>query len=466
MIGICGTGMASLAGLLKGQGFKVTGSDQNVYPPMSDLLRTLGIPVMVGYSAANLDPAPDLVVVGNVITGDNPEAVALARSGTPYLSFPQALRTFAIRNRRSLVVAGTHGKTTTSALAAWILETAGREPGFLIGGVPRNLPAGFSDGRGDCFVVEGDEYDSAFFDKGPKFLHYAPWAAVVTSIEFDHADIYRDLEHLTKSFKSLLALIPPEGLVVANADDPRAIVEARRASYRLVTYGLEAPADWSARDIRTDEDRTELTVLPPEGDPIDITTPLFGRHNLGNLLAAAALCAGVGVDSETLRRAALSFKGVKRRQEVKGEAGGVMVMDDFAHHPSAVRETIGAVRDKYPRRRLVAVFEPRSNSSRRKVFQGDYSRAFDRADLVFIAEPPLMEKIPPEERFSSTALTADLAARGIAAVYGGNGEPLLKKILGSLTSGDLVLIMSNGSFDNLTGRLIARLESGYRTEDG
>lgn len=460
LMGICGTGMSSLAGLLKDQGLEVTGSDQNVYPPMSDLLESLGIEVLEGYSAANLETEPDLVVVGNVITRDNPEALALVEKRIPYLSLPQALRAFAIRERRSLVVAGTHGKTTTSSLAAWILETAGRDPGFLIGGIPCNFPASYKDGRGEYFVIEGDEYDSAFFDKGPKFLHYAPWAAVLTSIEFDHADIYRDLEHVKESFRSLLALIPARGLLVANADDPRVMAETRLASCRVVTYGLEKGADWSVEDVSTDGQDTELTLVPPDGEPIRARTPLFGLHNLGNLLAAAALCRSVGVETDPLQRALGSFRGVRRRQEVRGEAGGVMVMDDFAHHPTAVRETIAAVGAKYPGRRLVAVFEPRSNSSRRKVFQHDYTRAFDRAGLVFIAEPPLMDKISPEERFSSQGLAADLASRGVEAVYGGSGEGLLQAILERLAPRDIVLVMSNGSFDNLPARLLSSLGRG------
>ncbi len=460
LMGICGTGMASLAGLLRQRGYRITGSDRNVYPPMSDLLESLGIPVFPDYHSENLSGRPDLVIVGNVITRDNPEAVELARLELPYLSLPQALRLYAIGTRRSIVVAGTHGKTTTASLAAWLLETAGLDPGFMIGGIPGNFSMNFKEGAGACFVIEGDEYDSAFFDKGPKFLHYAPWTVILTSIEFDHADIYRDLDHILTGFRTFLALLPSEGLLIANADDPRVAAEAQRAPCRVVTYGLRAEADWSAGDMAFDGPLTRLAVRRPAGGPLSVETPLYGRHNVGNLLAACALSECLDIPPESVREAARTFRGVRRRQEVRGEQRGVTVVDDFAHHPTAVLETIAALREKHPRRRLVAVFEPRSNSSRRSVFQDRYAESFDPADLVFVAEPPLMDKIPPAERFSSRILVEALRRRGLDAAYAGDTEALLAGLLARLRRGDVVLIMSNGAFDGIHEKLLRALESG------
>ena len=457
LMGICGTGMASLAGLLKEQGAQVTGSDQNVYPPMSDFLDALRIPVLSGYRAENLDPPPDLVIVGNVITRNNPEAVELARLGIPYISMPQALKHYAIDGRRSIVVTGTHGKTTTTALASWVLEVAGLDPGFLIGGLPGNFATGFRGAKGPYFVIEGDEYDTAFFDKGPKFLHYAPWVALLTSIEFDHADIYRNLDHVLSSFRAFIAQLPPDGLLIANADDARVMQEARQAPCPVVRYGLREPADWSISGMHFQGLETHLDIHSPGTPSIPVVTPLYGRHNMSNLLAVAALSGHLGIPTERLQEALRGFTGVRRRQEVRGEAAGVLVIDDFAHHPTAVRETVGAVRERYADRRLVAVFEPRSNSSRRNIFQTQYAEAFDPAELILIAEPPRMGTIPLEERFSSPRLVDDLRRRGLEALFGGTPEDLLVMLLENIRPGDVVLIMSNGGFGNLHEHLLERL---------
>lgn len=459
LMGICGTGMASLAGLLKERGHRITGSDQNVYPPMSDFLKALSIPVFDEYRPENLADRPDLVIVGNVITRENPEVLELARMGRPYLSLPQALRIYAIEEKRSIVVAGTHGKTTTSALASWVLETAGLDPGFMIGGIPGNFKANFKRGTGSCFVIEGDEYDSAFFDKGPKFLHYAPWTAILTGIEFDHADIYRDLEHLLSSFRAFLSLLPRDGLLIVNADDPLAAAESRHAPCRVATYGLKSEAQWSASDLSFSTSKTTLNIQRPSGPPVSIETPLYGRHNISNFLAVTVLADHLDIEPDALKKAALGFKGVRRRQELRGERREITIIDDFAHHPTAVRETLGAVREKYAKRRILAVFEPRSNSSRRNIFQKKYSESFDHADLVFIAEPPLMEKIPSKERFSSRSLVKDLNQRGIEARYGATTETLLESLLGRLCRGDVVLVMSNGAFDGLVAKLLSLLEN-------
>jgi UDP-N-acetylmuramate: L-alanyl-gamma-D-glutamyl-meso-diaminopimelate ligase len=433
---------------------------------MSKFLEDLSIQVLEGYKAANLHPTPDLVIVGNVITRLNPEAIELARLGLPYLSLPQALQAFAMKGKKSIVICGTHGKTTTTALIAWILETAGLDPGFMVGGIPRNFDKSFKLGTGPYFVIEGDEYDTAFFDKGPKFLHYSPWLTVLTSIEFDHADIYRDLGHVRQSFQKLIRLIPTHGLLIANHDDPVVMAEAKEARCPLLTYSLENGGDWKATDIAVQEDFTYLKALYKDNRVVEIKTPLYGRHNVSNLLSTLPLASFLGIETSSLLRGLETFQGVKRRQEIRGQAKGILVLDDFAHHPTAVRETIQAVKEKYRRRRLLAVFEPRSNSSRRNVFQEQYAVSFDRADLIMIPEPPMTEKISKEQRFSSAGLVQDLSRRSLRAFYFPNTDLLLEGILRLSQTGDVVLFMSNGSFDNLPGRTLASLGGIPLTEKG
>jgi UDP-N-acetylmuramate: L-alanyl-gamma-D-glutamyl-meso-diaminopimelate ligase len=457
LMGICGAGMASLAGILKQEGCHVTGSDQNIYPPMSDFLEGLSIPILEGYGPKNLNPIPDLVIVGNVITKYNPEAIELSRLNIPYLSLPQALRRFAMEDKRSIVVCGTHGKTTTSALAAWILQKGGMDPGFMVGGIPNNFPRNFKLGKGPFFVIEGDEYDTAFFDKGPKFLHYNPWITILTSIEFDHADIYRDLNHVIEIFRKLINLIPPDGLLIANGDDPVINTESREAKCPVITYGFGEDVQWRAIDLSLQEDQTQLRILKQGKEYMELFTPLYGRYNISNLLSTVALSDFLNIDHTILLEAMKGFKGIRRRQEVKGEKRGVSVLDDFAHHPTAVRETIQAVKEKYKSRRVIAVFEPRSNSSRRNIFQEKYAVSFDLADLILIPEPPLMEKIPPAERFSSIKLVEDLKKRGLKAFYCPDTNHLLNEILRQIREGDIILIMSNGPFDNLPQRVLDHL---------
>ncbi|MCF8143674.1 MAG: UDP-N-acetylmuramate:L-alanyl-gamma-D-glutamyl-meso-diaminopimelate ligase [Deltaproteobacteria bacterium] len=456
-MGICGTGMASLAGMLKDKGYRITGSDQNVYPPMSLFLESLQIKVCNGYHGKNLHPEPDLVIVGNVITRKNPEAVALSSLGLPYLSFPQAIGHFALKDRQSIVVSGTHGKTTTSALIAWMLEKAGMDPGFMIGGIPGNFGKNYKTGSGPYFVIEGDEYDTAFFDKGPKFLHYRPWVTILTGIEFDHGDIYRDLEHVIESFRKLIGLIPADGLLIANGDDEIVRQESEGAACRTETYGYTGDNQWRAEHISVQEAFTRLTIAT-EREAVPFTTSLYGRHNISNLLSAVVLGRFLKIPWTTLEEAARTFRGVKRRQEIIGEQNGVLILDDFAHHPTAVRETLQAVRDKYSDRRLLAVFEPRSNTSRRNIFQDRYARSFDAADRVFIPEPPLMDGISVEERFSSRKLVSDLNSRGLEASYHETTDNLLRALIQQVRSGDVILIMSNGGFDNLNQRLLKALE--------
>ncbi len=461
LMGICGTGMASLAGLLKDKGYQITGSDQKMYPPMSEFLQALSIPVMEGYEPGNLFPRPDLVIVGNVITRDNPEALELARLALPYLSFPQALRHFALRDKRSIVVSGTHGKTTTASLAAWILEKGGQDPGFMIGGLPLDFQCGFKRGQSPFFIIEGDEYDTAFFDKRPKFLHYNPWITIITSIEFDHADIYRDLDHVIGSFRRLVDITPRDGLIIGNGDDEKVLGEITAAKSRVVTYGLSPEAHWRAANISAEAGLTRLKVYKEGKEHLTLTTRLYGRHNISNLLASLALADFLGIPDSKVAEALGRFQGVKRRQEIVGESNGILILDDFAHHPTAVRETLRAVKEKYGERRLVAVFEPRSNSSRRGVFQSAYAASFDHADLAIIPEPPLMEKIPPAERFSSQGLVRGLGERGIKALYYPDTDQLLGGVMAQVRPGDVVLFMSNGGFDNLPRRLFKGLD--FRT---
>lgn len=457
LMGICGTGMASLAGILKQKGYRVTGSDQNIYPPISDFLQGLSIPVLEGYAPENLNPIPDLVIVGNVITKTNSEAIELARLNIPYLSMPQALRHFAMQDKRSILVCGTHGKTTTSALAAWILEKAGMDPGFMVGGLPNNFPGNFKLGNGPFFVLEGDEYDTAFFDKGPKFLHYDPWITILTSIEFDHADIYRDLNHVIENFRKLIRLIPPDGVLIANGDDPIINAESKEAKCQVITYGFTEDVQWRSTDLFFQKDQSQLTISKLGKEYIAMSTSLYGRHNILNLLSTVALSDFLNIDHPILSEAVKSFSGIRRRQQVKGEKGGILVLDDFAHHPTAVRETIQAVKEKFKSRRLIAVFEPRSNSSRRNIFQEKYALSFDLADLILIPEPPLMEKIPPAERFSSAMLVKDLKRKGLKASYHPDTIHLLDEIMRQTREGDVILIMSNGPFDNLPQRVLDRL---------
>lgn len=457
LMGICGTGMASLAGMLKEQGYRVTGSDESVYPPMSVFLRSLNIPILSGYSSGNLHPLPDLVVVGNVITRQNPEALELSRLHIPYLSFPQALGHFAMNGKHSIVISGTHGKTTTSAIAAWVLDKAGLDPCFMIGGIPHNFERNFKMGLGPYFVVEGDEYDTAFFDKGPKFLHYRPWVVILTSIEFDHADIYRDLGHVIENFRKLIDIIPPDGLLIANSDDPRIVSQLGRAKCPVWTYGLSGRSMWKASHISFRDAFTHLAIAKEGGERLTLRTPLYGRYNIANVLSVAALAHFLEIPHPFLYDAVITFRGVKRRQEVLGEKREVLVLDDFAHHPTAVRETLTAVKERFSGRRLIAVFEPRSNSSRRRIFQERYAGSFEAADRVMVPEPPLMEKVPPQERFSSTLLAEDLRKRGIAASYFKTTGELLENLLEEAREDDVVLFMSNGGFDNLPQRFLKGL---------
>ncbi len=457
LLGICGTGMAALAGILKELGHRVTGSDEHVYPPMSTFLEGRGIPLQNGYDPANLEPRPDLVVVGNVIRRENPEAQAVEGLGLPRLSLPEALNRFLVGDRQSLVVTGTHGKTTTTALLSWLLFAAGRDPGFMVGGLAKNFAANYRVGQGPYVVLEGDEYDTAYFDKRPKFVHFHPAVAILTSVEFDHADIYQDLDHVTAAFESFLAQLPPASRLLAWGDAPLVRRVAEKSACAVSFYGLENDSDWRAVDLAPGAGGMHFSVLRQGKTWGRLWTPLLGAHNILNSLAALAAGAEIGLGPEELAPALKSFQGVKRRLETVGEYRGILVMEDFAHHPTAVAATLAAVRRGYPDRRLVAIFEPRTNTSRRAIFQEPYAQAFLEADLVIVREPPDLWKVPEGEQFSSAQLAADLTAQGKQALAFPDTDRLLEGLLPLLQPHDLALIMSNGDFDHLVPRVCQAL---------
>lgn len=458
LMGICGTGVGALAGMFKAAGYQVSGSDQNVYPPMSDFLAASGIAVRSGYGPENLAPRPDLVVVGNVISRDNPEAVALAELGIPYLSMPQALAHFFIGQSNSLVVTGTHGKTTTSSILATVLHRAGRAPGFLIGGLVQAFGRNFNLGGDQYFVVEGDEYDTAFFDKGPKFLHYRPKIAIITSIEFDHADIYADLEAVKASFRKLVAIMPADGCLVAHLDDPVVRELTAGAGCRVLGYGQSPGLDWQLEQVEIGPQVTTFTARKNGEIYGQLRSVLPGVHNSLNCLAVTAVLDHLGLTGREIAEGLAGFGGVKRRQEVRGVERGVTVIDDFAHHPTAVRATLAALRGAYPGRRLIAVFDPRTNSSRRRVFQEPFAASFGDADLVLVREPEPLLKVAPEARFSAPELVAALNERGVAGHYFPLTEAIIDYLAVTCQAGDVVAILSNGGFDNIHSRLLARLE--------
>ncbi len=454
---VCGTAMGAVASMLKEKGYTVTGSDQKVYPPMSDFLRAQGIAIMEGFKAENLDHAPDLVVVGNAVSRDNPEVVAMFEKKIPFCSMPQAVNHFFARGKKTLVVSGTHGKTTTSSLLAYVLYEAGLDPSFLIGGIVRNFNSNFRIGKGNYLVLEGDEYDTAFFDKGSKFLHYSPDITILTSVEFDHADIFRDLDHVKSAFESFMVKHAAESLVVAadgyaNIDD---ILQGKAVA--VERYGRQDSSFWRFDNIRIEPPFTTFDVLRDGEFFASFKTRLPGEHNLYNALSVIAAAYRLGLPMDAVGSALARFESVKRRQEIRGEKRGVTVMDDFAHHPTAVKETIKAVKPFYPDGRLIAVFEPRTNSSMRDVFQNAYPESFDDADIVLIRKPPHLEKIPADQRFSSERLVDDLVKRGLDAYFFESTEEIIDYVVRETKPGDLVLIMSNGGFDQIHQRILDQL---------
>jgi UDP-N-acetylmuramate: L-alanyl-gamma-D-glutamyl-meso-diaminopimelate ligase len=463
LIAICGTGMGSFAGILQKAGHEVRGSDESVYPPMSDMLKTWNIPVMQGFRPENLDWSPDLVIIGNVIKKTNPEAQAVLARGLSYQSFPQSMGETFLEGRRSIVVAGTHGKTTTCAMTAWLLTSARRDPGFLIGGVLRNFTESFRDTKpGNPFVIEGDEYDTAFFDKGPKFLHYRPKVAVVTSIEHDHADIYANVEAVAVSFRKLVKIIPSEGalFVAKGAPGEQYLDElSALASCQVYRYGVGIDADWRADILREAPNGLTFSLRGPTQRYGEFFLPVPGRHNVANVTAALAVSLSEGCDVELLREGLTKFLGVKRRQEERFEVGGVLVVDDFAHHPTAVSETLRALKAKYQGRKLWAIFEPRSATCRRNILEPLYVSAFDQADEVVITYAHRSEEFPVEERFDSARLIRNIAARGTPAHYLATPDEIATFVGREAKPQDVVIIMSNGGFGGLHLKLQAQLKN-------
>jgi len=460
LIAVGGVAMATFAAMLKERGYQVSGSDQGVYPPMSDFLARAGITVRQGYQAENLTPAPDLVVVGNAVSRTNPEVAALLASRIPYVSFPQALGELFLAGKRSLVVAGTHGKTTSTALLGWVLEKAGRQPSLLLGGISRNFNQGYRLGNGEFFVIEGDEYDTAFFDKGPKFLHYRPQAVLLNAVEFDHADIYRDLEHVKEAFTRLLAIVPAGVPILVCSDFPAALDVAQAAQKPFATFGFPHQADWQVRNVTDDGQQLHFTVIHRQQEIGRFSTPLMGQMNIRNALGVTALCSSLGLPAAELAPGFASFLGVERRQELVGEANGITIIDDFAHHPTAVTVTIEAVRMRYPQRRLWAVFEPRSNTCRRRIFQKPLANALVLADGVVIG--PVYTKpqdpVATEELFSPAELTADVQHLGKEAHAGQSTEEMIAFLTEQCRAGDVILAMSNGAFGGLPRKLLATLQ--------
>ncbi len=463
--GICGTAMASLAGLLQLQGHRITGSDKAAYPPMSDLLRSLGIPVMEPYAAANLDPAPDLVVIGNALSRGNPEVERILDERIPFASMAALLHDEFLKGRESLVVAGTHGKTTTTSMLAWVYQTASREPSFLIGGVAENFGSSFQLRSTRTFILEGDEYDTAFFDKGPKFLHYFPDALILTHVEFDHADIYADLEAVKTAFKRLVNLVPRRGLIVAYDGNPNVTECVARALCRVERYGFSENADWRIKNLRHEAGLTKWEVWREGALWAELEMSLAGEHNALNATAAAALAAGHGVEKKSIRQALASFKSVKRRLEVRAEIGGITVIDDFAHHPTAIRETLRALRSVYPQARLWAVLEPRSNTLRRKVLEADLVESLRLADRVVLAGVFQQQRIPDAERLHPEDVVRALQAEGTNAELLPNADAIVNGITPHLAPGDVVAILSNGGFDGIYEKLPARLGERFPSAD-
>jgi UDP-N-acetylmuramate: L-alanyl-gamma-D-glutamyl-meso-diaminopimelate ligase len=464
LIGICGTAMASLAGMLKQRGFRVTGSDAAAYPPMSDFLRELEIPVAQPFATANLDPRPDLVVIGNAMSRGNVELEEVLDQRIPFCSLPQLLHDEFLRGKEVLVVAGTHGKTTTTSMLAWIFHTAGLRLSFLIGGIAENFGSSFQLGPGNHFILEGDEYDTAFFDKGPKFLHYFPDAIILTSVEFDHADIYKDLDAVETAFKRLVNLIPRRGRIIAfdgaaggASESPSLNRCLAKAFCPVERYGAGAQANWKVTDLRLQPDRTTWTVVH-DGKPwANLEFQLAGEYNVWNATAAAALAASYGISTTSIADALKTFKSVKRRLEVKAQVNGVTIIDDFAHHPTAIAGTLKALRARYPGVRLWAILEPRSNTLRRRVLQTDLARSLAQADEIVVAGVFRSEAVPENERLELPALAAEIEQNGRRARLLADADAIVATVAPELRSGDVVAILSNGGFGGIYEKLPARL---------
>ncbi len=466
LIGICGTAMASLAGMLKHRGFRVSGSDAAAYPPMSEFLEELGIPVAQPFDARNLNPQPDLIVVGNAISRGNPELEHVLDQRIPFCSLPQLLHDEFLRGKEVLVVAGTHGKTTTTSMLAWIFHTAGLQPSYLIGGIAENFGSSFHLGQGKHFILEGDEYDTAFFDKGPKFLHYFPDSVILTSVEFDHADIYKDLDAVETAFKRLVNLIPRRGRIiafdgVASESTVSASLERclSKAFSPVERYGVGPRSQWQITNLRLEPARTSWSVLREGQAWAGFEFPLAGEYNVWNATAAAALAAQCGISKEEIAAALKTFKSVKRRLEVKAQVNGITIIDDFAHHPTAIAGTLKALRARYAGARLWAILEPRSNTLRRRVLQGDLVRSLSFADEVVVAAVFRSEAVPENERLELPALAAEIEQNGGRVRLLADADAIVETVAPEMRSGDVVAILSNGGFGGIYEKLPARLRA-------
>ncbi len=458
LIGVCGAAMGTLAAMLKGRGHDVRGSDQNVYPPMSDFLKEHGITLLEGFRADHITPDLDLVVVGNAISRGNAELEEVLDRKIRYCSLPEALRDHFLWGARSIVITGTHGKTTTTSLAGWLLTHGGADPSVFVGGIAENFDGSYRIGGGREFLIEGDEYDSAFFDKTAKFLKYLPDVAIVNNIEFDHADIYADLDAIRLAFERFVNLIPRRGLLLLGADNPAALALRDLAKCRVETFGLSAGVDWQAHDLKTAETSTTFSVRRA-GAPIGtFEVPLLGAYNVRNALAAVAIGAACSLSTDTMAEGLRRFRGVRRRMQQRGIAAGVTVYDDFAHHPTAIEETLAGVRSAYPSRRIWAIFEPRSATACRSIFQSDFARALGRADHV-ILPAVFRATVPVEQRLDAERVVSDLRAAGVDARFIPATDDIVRAVSREAQSGDLVIVMSNGGFDDIHRKLLDALSA-------
>ncbi len=451
-LGICGTAMGAVAAAMRDQGYTVTGSDDNVYPPMSTFLEEKGIALSAGYRPENIPSTADLIVVGNALSRGNPELEAVLNRKLYYLSLPETLKQFFLRGRHNLVVTGTHGKTTTSSLLAWILQSAGLDPAFMIGGIARNLGQGCRLHDARHVVMEGDEYDTAFFDKRSKFLHYLPELVIVNNVEFDHADIFRDLEEIKTAFRRLLNVVPENGMVLINGDDPNSVDVAKSCRAQLVEVGVSEYAGRRITDIRYDADGSEFTLLETR-----FSLPMVGEYNVRNAAMAISAAHFYGVSMEAIQQALTGFTGIRRRQEVRGEVRGITVIDDFGHHPTAIEQTLQGLRHQYPGRRLWAVFEPRSNTTRRAVFQESLPAALAHADVILLAQVARLEQLPEADRLDPARVVGDLVRKGKQAFYEPGVDAIIDRLRGLGKERDVVVIFSNGGFDNIHKRLLEEL---------
>ena len=464
LIGICGTAMAALAGMLKRRGFRVTGSDAAAYPPMSDFLRELEIPVAQPFDASNLEPAPDLAVIGNAVSRGNVELEHVLDRRIEFCSLPQLLHDEFLKGKEVLVVAGTHGKTTTTSMLSWIFHSAGLDPSFLIGGIAENFGSSFRLGQGKHFILEGDEYDTAFFDKGPKFLHYFPDSIILTSVEFDHADIYKDLEAVETAFKRLVNLIPRRGRVIAFDGEAKESSESdsidrclAKAFCRVERYGAGTLAAWKVTNLKLEPGRTTWTIVHNGEVWADFEFELAGEYNVWNATAAAALADACGIKRESIAEGLKTFKSVKRRLEVKAQVNGITIIDDFAHHPTAIAGTLKALRARYAGARLWAILEPRSNTLRRRVLQSDLARSLSQADQIIVANVFRSEAVPENERLELPALAEEVRKTGRPVRLLADADAIVQAIAPELRSNDVVAILSNGGFGGIYEKLPARL---------